>query len=115
MLARPILTFAHWVDFMIDCGETNTHASAWRMPVDTPVPVFDQESKTVSLGGRFEGASFGEYVELLRSSSADCRYAGGWPMKADAPVPVFTPHARTVHLGEPASTFSFFPADPTAA
>ncbi|MFJ3799961.1 hypothetical protein ACIPSJ_27230 [Streptomyces sp. NPDC090088] len=115
MLAGQALTFARWVDYMIDCGETNTHASAWGMPVDTPVPVFDHESKTVSLGGRFEGASFGEYVELLRSSSADCRYASGWQMKTDAPVPVFTPYARTVHLGEPSSAFSFFPADPTPA
>ncbi|MEU3297143.1 hypothetical protein ABZ722_32990 [Streptomyces longwoodensis] len=62
MLARHVLTFARWADFVIDCGETNTHASAWGMPVDTPVPVFDHENKTVSLGGRFEGASFGEYV-----------------------------------------------------
>lgn len=115
VLARQVLTFAHWVDFMIDCGETNTHASAWRMLADTPVPVFDQESMTVSLSGRFEGASFGEYVEMLRASSADSRYADDWPMEVDAPVPVFTPYTRTVHLGKPASTFSFFPADPTAA
>ncbi|MFJ3899888.1 hypothetical protein [Streptomyces sp. NPDC090083] len=115
MLASQALTFALWVDFMIDCGETNTHASAWGMLRDTPVPVFDHESKTVSLGGRFKGASFGEYVELLRTSSTECRYASDWEMKADAPVPVFTPYARTVHLGEPASSFSFFPADPTTA
>ncbi|MFF3214407.1 hypothetical protein ACFYYB_27555 [Streptomyces sp. NPDC002886] len=109
------LTYAHWVDYMIDCGETNTHALGWGMPVDTAVPVFNHESKTVALSGRFEGASFGEYVELLRSSSTECRYASGWRMKAAAPVPVFIPYARSVHRGRPASRFSFFPADPNPA